>query len=162
MINVHISTNNVHIFKAYDFERQSPQTYEESPLILVSLCSCSNPQFISENSGSPYLLGAEKTLSLRLKPRCALTSFLCPAGLKIPFGSANRGLQEFYSARKIPKCQSRSQKFLSSDFCGLPQKSRRNFWRDCHFCKPHTLGVIFSWHYGALAGNVDVLAFAKL
>ena len=30
------------------------------------------------------------------------------------------------------------------------------------FSKPHTLGVIFSWHYGALAGNVDVLAFAKL
>jgi|SRR3989338_988750 len=65
MINVHIGTNNVHIFKAYDFERQSP-------LILVSLCSCSNHQFISENYGSPYLLDAEKTLSLRLKPRCAL------------------------------------------------------------------------------------------
>ncbi len=57
-------------------------------------------------------------------------------------GSANRGLQEFYSARKIPKCQSSSQKFLSSDFSWVAEKSRRNFWRDCHFCKPHTLYAI--------------------
>src|SRR3989338_5253028 len=109
---------------------------------------------IIKNYAKSYAQENWKLAPLRSAPRCAL--------LLSVVGTPNRGLQEFYSARKIPKCQSSSQKFLSSDFSGVAEKSRRNFWRDCHFCKPHTLGVIFSWHYDALAGNVDVLAFAKL
>src|SRR3989344_7414290 len=80
------------------------------------------------NYSASQISSEEKTC---FAPRCAL--------LVSVVGTPNRGLQEFYSARKIPKCQSSSQKFLSSDFCGVPQKSRRNFWGDCHFCKPPTI-----------------------
>src|SRR3989338_8438653 len=120
MVNVHIGTNNVHIFKAYDFERQSPQTYEESPLILVSLCSCSNPQFISKNSGSPYLLGTEKTLSLRLKPRCALpTIFIFPSVIKNLRSGRQTGVyRNFTRLVKFPNVNPALKNFSALIFVG--------------------------------------------
>src|SRR3989339_2243338 len=89
---------------------------------------------IIKNYAKSYAQENWKLAPLRSAPRCAL--------LLSVVGTPNRGLQEFYSARKIPKCQSSSQKFLSSDFSWVAEKSRRNFWRDCHFCKPYTLCLI--------------------
>ena len=78
---------------------------------LVSFHSEFIKQTFRKNYGSRIIFGDEKLTPLRSVPRCALTPFLCPAGLKIPFGSRNSNYAESPSARDISKIFSSSEKF---------------------------------------------------